>query len=74
MEPNGILVQVPGEYVSRASKKLPSPELSTVIEHEAVIDVPYLGAVRIFFRRQQARHHKHAHYFWLAWRAELVAG
>lgn len=72
MSENGILGQVPGQYVSEGSKGLPNPEKAEDREYPAEIDAGHAGRVRIIYKRQIAKKGKHSHYFWLAHRAERV--
>lgn len=72
MEENGILAQVAGEYVSRATKTLPPAGAAEDRVYEVVIEAGNAGIVRMLAKRQQAKHHKHSHWFWLVYRAEPV--
>ncbi|WP_279615823.1 hypothetical protein [Cupriavidus alkaliphilus] len=36
-----------------------------------LIDAGYLGTVRLFVEKKLARHNRHSHYYWAAYRAEL---
>ncbi|SPD46692.1 conserved protein of unknown function [Cupriavidus neocaledonicus] len=40
--------------------------------HEVLIDAGHLGTVRLFIEKKLARHHRHSHYYWSAYRAEPV--
>lgn len=71
-EDNGILARVPGQCVAEAMKLLPPVDTAENRVHDVVIDAEHAGRVRIFARRQLARHHKHSHWFWSAFRAEAV--
>ncbi|HUH88708.1 MAG TPA: hypothetical protein VL003_11775 [Pusillimonas sp.] len=64
---NGILGSVDGPYIAAATAKLPHAATAPDTIHEIEIDA---GRIRPFARRQQARHHKHSHWYWSAFRAE----
>lgn len=70
--PNGILGRVPGPCISDALRQLPPVESAEDRDYDVVIDAEHVGPVRIFARKQLARHRKHSHWFWLATRAEAV--
>jgi len=72
MSDNGILRQVPGDYIAQALEVLPPPASAPEEKMEVVIEAGHLGPVKIFAERHQARHHKHSHYFWVAYRAEFA--
>ncbi|ASC63590.1 hypothetical protein B9P52_04465 [Achromobacter denitrificans] len=72
MEDNGILEQVPGQYVAQASHTLPPAATAEDRDYDVVIDAGHAGRVRLFFRKQKARRGKFSHWFWLAKRAEAV--
>lgn len=72
MSENGILAEVPGEYVSRASDDLPYAELAEDREYIAEIDAGHAGRVRIFYRKQKVKKGKYSNVFWLAVRAERI--
>lgn len=70
----GILTYVGGHKVAEAMQTLPPPTRTGPEHAEAEVDTEYQGRVRIFFERRTARHHKHSHVFWAAYRAEPVHG
>ncbi|CAM4226387.1 hypothetical protein GCM10027287_17710 [Bordetella muralis] len=67
---NGILAKVPGEYLDEARQSLPPVDLAEDRIYEAVVAAGHLGPIRVQFRRHKARHHKHSHWFWSAFKAE----
>lgn len=69
---NGILANVPGQFVSQGSEGLPDPETATVEVQTAVVDADWAGRVTITYRRQLARHRKHSHWYWRAVRADAT--
>lgn len=71
-EDNGILAHVGGGYHAAASKKLPPAGEAEDRSYDVVIEAGHAGWVRIYFQRMRARHHKHSHWFWQAYRAEPV--
>lgn len=70
MEDNGILAEVPGQYVAEAALILPPAVTAEDREYPVEIDAGRAGMARIFYRKQKARHGKHSHWFWLAQRGE----
>ncbi|CAB3664078.1 hypothetical protein LMG26696_03527 [Achromobacter pulmonis] len=72
MDDNGILEQVPGQYVAQAALTLPPAATAEDRDYTVEIDAGHAGLVRITFRRQKARRAKHMHWFWLAQRADAV--
>ncbi|SEK00163.1 hypothetical protein [Achromobacter sp. NFACC18-2] len=72
MNDNGILEQVPGQYVGEALKTLPPAATAEDREYPVEIDAGHAGRVRIFFRKQKAKRGKFSHWFWVAKRAERV--
>lgn len=70
----GILAYVGGHKVVEAMRSLPEPTRTGPEHAEAEVNTEYHGRVRIFFERRTARHHKHSHVFWSAYRAEPVHG
>ncbi|MGE8690899.1 MAG: hypothetical protein ACN6PJ_27400 [Achromobacter sp.] len=72
MDDNGILEQVPGQYVARAALTLPPAATAEDHHYTVEIDAGHAGLVRITFRRQKAKRAKHSHWFWLARRADAV--
>lgn len=69
---NGILASVPGQYVAEATQLLPPADTAEDRDYEVEIDAGHVGRVRIYARRQKARHGKHAHWYWLVFRAEKI--
>ena len=66
---NGILAQIPGDYVARAADTLP-PAIADEDTHAVVvIGVPGLGRVRIKFQLLSS---SHGRWFWTATHAELA--
>lgn len=72
MEDNGILEQVPGQYVARAALTLPPAAAAEDCDHSVEIDAGHAGRVRITFRRQKTRRAKRTHWFWQAKRADAL--
>ncbi|MDQ1759033.1 hypothetical protein DAI43_15500 [Achromobacter xylosoxidans] len=70
MEDNGILEQVPGQYVAQAKQSLPPAATAEDREYPVEIDAGHAGLVRIFYRKQKAKRGKFSHWFWVAVRAE----
>ncbi|CUJ79884.1 hypothetical protein [Achromobacter sp. 2789STDY5608628] len=69
MDDNGILEQVPGQYVAQAALTLPPAATAEDRDYPVEIDA---GLVRITFRRQKTRRNKTSHWFWSARRADAV--
>jgi len=69
---NGILARVPGQYIAEALAQLPPINIAGDQIHETVIEAGHVGKVRIFARKQLARHGKHSHWYWSAFRAAAV--
>ena len=59
-----IIARVPGQYLSQALCKLPSPETAPVERMDVTIDVPGIGLVRVTGRRMSSRKGKSRHWFW----------
>ncbi|AZS78754.1 hypothetical protein ELS24_10055 [Achromobacter spanius] len=72
MTDNGILAQVPGQFIAQASQTLPPAGTAEDRDYHAEIEAGHLGAVRITFRKQKLKRAKHSHWFWAAKRAEKV--
>lgn len=72
MTDNGILAQVPGQFIAQASQTLPPAGTAEDRDYDVEIDAGHLGAVRITFRKQKLKCAKHSHWFWLAQRADRV--
>lgn len=72
MNDNGILAEVPGQYVAQAAQTLPPAVTAEDRDYDVVIDAGHAGRVRLFYRKQKARRGKFSHWFWLAHRAERV--
>jgi len=70
MNDNGILAEVPGQYVAEAQLSLPPAATAEDRTYEIVIDAGHAGRVRLFARRKKVRHNKHSHWFWSVFRAE----
>ncbi|KAA5926345.1 hypothetical protein F1536_12390 [Achromobacter xylosoxidans] len=73
MDDNGILEQVPGQYVAQASHTLPLAATAEDRDYTVEIDAGHAGRVRLTFRRQKAKRAKRTHWFWSAKRAERVS-
>jgi len=69
-EDNGILAQVPGQFVADGIAMLPDPEAAEDRPYEVVIDADYAGTVRLFARRQYNNRHKRGNWYWVVYRAE----
>lgn len=68
----GILAQIRGDYITRASNLLP-PATAGEDTHAAVeVDVPGIGRVRITFELHSSRGRRSRHWFWTATRAEVA--
>ena len=72
MSDNGILAEVPGQYVAEAKQSLPPAATAEDRDYDVVIDAGHAGRVRIFFRKQKAKRGKFSHWFWAAKWAEKV--
>lgn len=72
MDDNGILAQVPGDYVAQAALTLPPATTVEDRDYPVEIDAGHAGLVRITFQRQKARRAKRTHWFWSAKRADAV--
>jgi len=72
MNDNGILAEVPGQYVAEGSQTLPAAATAEDREYPVEIDAGHAGRVRIYYRKQKAKRGKFSHWFWLAKRAEKV--
>lgn len=70
---NGILAKIPGDFVARGSRLLPSPETAEKREHAVELVAGHVGRVTIWYEPMIARKAKHRHAFWSACRAERVA-
>ncbi len=70
MEDNGILEQVPGQYVAQAALTLPPAVTAEDRDYPVEINAGHAGLVRITFRRQKTRRAKRTHWFWSAKRAD----
>jgi hypothetical protein len=69
---NGILAQVQGNYVAAALRTLGQATRETPSRHEVLVEADHIGTVRLFIEKKQARHGRHSHYYWSAYRAEQV--
>ena len=67
---NGILQKMFGEYIAAGARQLPDAETAAIEEMTAMVSAGWLGQVRVTYRRQRARHHKHSHWYWTAVRAD----
>ncbi len=67
---NGILAQVQGNYIAAALRTLGPATREAPSHHEVLVEAGHLGTVRLFIEKKQARHGRHSHYFWSAYRAE----
>lgn len=67
---NGILAQVQGHHVAAALQTLPRATADAPHHHEVLVDAGHLGTVRLFIVKKLARHNRHSHYYWSAYRAE----
>lgn len=72
MDDNGILEQVPGQYVAQAQQTLPPAAAAEDRDYPVEVDAGHAGLVRVTFRRQKARRNKTTHWFWSAKRADRV--
>ncbi|MEC3768445.1 MULTISPECIES: hypothetical protein [Cupriavidus] len=67
---NGILAQVQGHHVAAALQTLPRATAEAPNHHEVLVEAGHLGTVRLFIVKKLARHNRHSHYYWSAYRAE----
>ncbi|SPC05387.1 hypothetical protein [Cupriavidus taiwanensis] len=67
---NGILAQVQGHHVAAALQALPRATAEAPNHHEVLVEAGHLGTVRLFIVKKHARHNRHSHYYWSAYRAE----
>lgn len=72
MTDNGILAQVPGQFIAQASQTLPPAATAEDRDYPVEIEAGHAGQVRITFRKQKLKRAKHSHWFWLAQRADAV--
>lgn len=72
IEDNGILASVPGQSIAAALESLP-PAATTEADQIVEIKADHIGPVRIDVIRRKAKHGKHSHWYWAAYRAEAVA-
>ena len=72
--PNGVLRQIPGEYISAGSSSLPIPGPGQPAELWAEVDTTsvWSGRVRIKYQLRKHRHGKSTSWFWAAMFAERV--
>lgn len=70
-EDNGILSLVPGQYIAQAQIGLAAPSTSTEGRVSVLVDAGHVGRVRIHCERKRLKHNKHAHWVWVAYRADL---
>ncbi|MBB3006063.1 hypothetical protein [Cupriavidus alkaliphilus] len=68
---NGILGRVQGNYIAAGLQTLGPATATAPSHHKLLIDAGYLGTVRLFVEKKLARHNRHSHYYWAAYRAEL---
>ncbi|MGB6104593.1 MAG: hypothetical protein WBF88_12200 [Pusillimonas sp.] len=71
IEDNGILAGVPGQYIGEALSQLPECQADSE-NTEVVIEAGHLGMVRLFAQPRKAAHGKHSHWFWCAYRAQVI--
>jgi len=71
---NGILAQVPGQYVAAALQLLPPPVAGAAQASVEIDGPPELGRVRIHAEVVSWRRGKAATVFWSAVRADRVGG
>ncbi|QRQ86233.1 hypothetical protein [Cupriavidus oxalaticus] len=69
---SGILAQVQGNHIAAGLRTLGPATREAPSHHEVLVDAGHLGTVRLFVEKKQARHGRHSHYFWSAYRAELA--
>lgn len=69
---NGILPQVPGEFIGQACQQLPSAETALADTMTADIDAGWVGTVRITFERTRYKRRKFVSKYWVATRADRV--
>lgn len=67
---NGILAQVQGHHVAAALQTLGPATRDAPDHHEVLVEAGHLGTVRLFIQKKLARHNRHSHYYWSAYRAE----
>lgn len=67
---NGILAQVQGDHIAAALRTLGRATREAPSHHQVLVEAGHLGTVRLFIEKKQARHGRHSHYFWSAYRAE----
>jgi hypothetical protein len=70
---NGILAQVPGQFTGAASMSLP-PADSVARDAVLTVDVEaaHVGWVRLSFTPRLAKHRRHRHWYWSAFRADAI--
>jgi hypothetical protein len=70
---NGILAQVPGQFTGAAAVSLP-PADSVARDAVLTIDVEaaHVGWLRLSFAPRLAKHGRHRHWYWSAFRADAV--
>jgi hypothetical protein len=67
---NGILGRVQGDHIAPGLQSLGPATATAPSHHEVLIDAGHLGTVRLFIEKKLARHNRHSHYYWSAYRAE----
>ncbi|AQV94738.1 hypothetical protein BJN34_12695 [Cupriavidus necator] len=67
---NGILGQVQGHYFAAGLQTLGPATHDSPSHHEVLVEAGLLGTVRLFIEKELARHNRHSHYYWSAYRAE----
>ncbi|WP_116324727.1 hypothetical protein [Cupriavidus taiwanensis] len=67
---NGILGRVQGNYIAAGLQTLEPATAAAPNHHEVLIDAGHLRTVRLFIEKKLARHNRHSHYYWSAYRAE----
>ncbi|AEI77529.1 hypothetical protein CNE_1c21950 [Cupriavidus necator N-1] len=67
---NGILGRVQGHYIAAGLQTLPRATHDGPSHHEVLVEAGHLGTVRLFIEKKLARHNRHSHYYWSAYRAE----
>jgi hypothetical protein len=70
---NGILAQVPGEFTGAAAMSLPRAD-SVARDAVLTVDVEaaHVGWVRLSFTPKLAKHRRHRHWYWSAFRADAA--
>lgn len=69
---NGILSRLRGDQIANALALLPPASAAEPSHRDLEVRFEGWGLVRLLVEKRRARHRRHSHYFWAAYRAEPV--